>query len=74
MPDEERDYFIENNTETHLYFPVEKYPTKPKSLNLEKTPNYEGTLVGIKAQYLIFEDNTVFNVRSNEGLIIEISL
>ena len=74
VPDEASDYFIENNTETHLYFPVEKYPTKPKSLNLEKTPNYEGTLVGIKAQYLIFEDNTVFNVRSNEGLIIEISL
>ena len=38
-----------------------------KSLNLFKTPNYEGKLTGIKGQYLIFEDQTVFNIRSNEG-------
>jgi hypothetical protein len=45
---------------------------KPKSLNLKKTPNYKGKLVGIKGQYLIFEDETVFNVRANEGLVVNI--
>ena len=55
-------------------FPVEHYPLKPKSLNLSKTPNYSGKLVGIKGQYLIFEDNTVFNVRANEGLVVELSM
>jgi hypothetical protein len=53
-----------------LQFPVHKYPEKPKSLNLTKTPEYEGILVGIKGQYLIFDDETVFNVRSSEGLVI----
>ena len=43
---------------------------KPQSLNLSKTPVYSGVLKGIKGQYLIFEDNTVFNVRSNEGLVV----
>ena len=74
IPEEAKQYFIENNTETHLNFPVKKYPEKPKSLNLIKTPNYTGKLVGIKGQYLIFDDETVFNVRSNEGLVVSIEV
>ncbi|NNK81852.1 MAG: DUF2797 domain-containing protein [Flavobacteriaceae bacterium] len=74
MPEEAKAYFIESNTETNLEFPVYKYPTKPKSLNLSKTPEYTGKLVGIKGQYLIFEDETVFNVRSNEGLVVGIDV
>ncbi|WP_339700819.1 DUF2797 domain-containing protein [uncultured Marixanthomonas sp.] len=72
IPDEAKEYYIENNSETNLEFPVLQYPTKLKSLNLQKTPFYEGVLKGIKAQYLIFEDNTVFNVRGNEGYVVEI--
>jgi len=72
IPDKAKQYFIENNSETNLNFPVIKYPEKPKSLNLIKTPNYTGKLVGIKGQYLIFDDETVFNVRSNEGLVVDI--
>jgi len=74
IPKEAEEYFIDNNTETHLHFPVKKYPEKPKSLNLIKTLNYTGKLVGIKGQYLIFEDETVFNVRANEGLVVEITI
>ena len=74
IPEEAKQYFIENNTETHLNFPVNKYPEKPKSLNLIKTPKYTGKLVGIKGQYLIFDDETVFNVRSNEGLVVSIEV
>ena len=72
IPEEDKEYFIENNSETHMDFPVLQYPVKLKSLNLAKTPNYEGVLKGIKGQYLIFEDNTVFNVRSNEGFVVNI--
>lgn len=72
IPNEVQEYFIENNTETTLNFPVEKYPEKPKSLNLLKEQSYTGTLMGIKGQYLIFEDETVFNVRANEGLVVNI--
>ena len=70
IPNEAAAYFIKNNTETHLDFPVLKYPEKVKSLNLSKTPHFEGVLKGIKGQYLIFEDNTVFNVRGNEGYYV----
>ncbi|MGM5468830.1 DUF2797 domain-containing protein [Flavobacteriaceae bacterium LMO-SS05] len=74
IPDEAKDYFIETNTETNLEFPVLHYPIKPKSLNLEKDLTYTGVLKGIKGQYLIFEDDTVFNIRSNEGLVIAIEI
>ncbi|MFC4267627.1 DUF2797 domain-containing protein [Polaribacter marinivivus] len=74
IPEEAMPYFIENNTETNLNFPVLKYPEKPKSLNIEKQKKYKGKLVGIKGQYLIFEDETVFNIRSNEGLVVSIEL
>lgn len=74
IPEEAQDYFIESNTETNIDFPVNKYPEKPKSLNLEKQQQFSGKLVGIKGQYLIFEDDTVFNVRANEGLVVTISI
>ena len=74
IPDEAKEYFMENKTETHMDFPVLQYPKKLKSLNLVKHLNYEGTLKGIKGQYLIFEDDTVFNVRSNEGLVVTITV
>ena len=31
-------------------------------------------LAGIKGQYLIFEDSTVFNIRGNEGFRVEIDI
>ncbi len=72
IPNEAIDYFIESNTETNIEFPVLQYPEKPNSLNLDKTPKYTGKLKGIKGQYLIFEDQTVFNVRGSEGYVVNI--
>lgn len=74
IPNEAKDYFIENNSETNLEFPVLNYPDKPKSLNLEKDLSYSGVLKGIKGQYLIFEDDTVFNIRASEGLVVDIEV
>ena len=75
IPKEVKEYFLENNVnETNIEFPVLKFPKKIKSLNLKKTPNYRGVLKGIKGQYLIFEDGTVFNVRSNEGYYVNITI
>jgi hypothetical protein len=60
----EKEPFYQVSTEeaTSLNFPVLKYPTKIKSFNLDKTPMIEGTLEGIKGQYLIF-DTGVINMR-----------
>ena len=74
IPDEASVYYIESNTETHLEFPVLQYPKKVKSLNLDKTPIYSGVLKGIKGQYLIFEDSTVFNVRGSEGYVVSLEV
>ncbi|MEP3210967.1 MAG: DUF2797 domain-containing protein [Maribacter sp.] len=74
VPQEAAAYFIDNNTETNLEFPVLQYPEKVKSLNLSKTPEFEGVLKGIKGQYLIFEDNTVFNVRGSEGYYVSLAI
>ncbi len=74
IPEEAAEYYLENNSETNLQFPVLRYPEKPKSLNLEKNPLFEGVLKGIKGQYLIFEDDTVFNIRSNEGYVVSITV
>jgi len=72
IPNEVKEYLLDYKTETHLEFPVLQYPTKVKSLSLEKTPIIEGILIGIKGQYLIFEDGMVFNVRNHEGYVIEL--
>ncbi|WP_149304041.1 DUF2797 domain-containing protein [Pareuzebyella sediminis] len=74
IPSEAKQYFIRNRTETHLDFPVLEYPVKVKSLNLDKQPAYEGILKGIKGQYFIFGDGTVFNVRGNEGYYVSLEI
>ena len=51
---------------TVLNYPVEQYPQKITALNLDKTPVIEGTLLGIKGQYLIL-DSGVLNVRKYTG-------
>ena len=74
VPTEVQQFLIENNVETSFNFPVYQYPKKPKSLNIVKEQLYIGKLVGVKGQYLIFEDQTVFNVRSNEGIVVRIKI
>jgi len=49
-----------------INYPVDKYPTKVKSLNFDKTPEITGLLAGIKGQYLIL-DSGVLNIRKFSG-------
>jgi hypothetical protein len=51
---------------TEIRYPVLEHPQKVKSFNLDKTPDIEGTLLGIKGQYLIF-DTGVINMRKYGG-------
>ena len=74
IPKEVKPFFLsENKIKWDLDFPVQRYPEKVKSLNLSKTPVFEQRLVGIKGQYLLFDDDTVFNVRGNEGTVVELA-
>ena len=63
---------LNNEPVTTLNYPVEQYPEKVKALNLDKTPEISGTLVGIKGQYLIF-DTGVLNIRKYSGYQINLS-
>ncbi len=55
-----------------IKFPVSEYPEKVKSLNFDKQPEIEGTLKGIKGQYLIL-DTGVLNIRKFSGYNIEVN-
>ena len=75
IPDEAKAFFkTEQNNLVEMIYPVIEYPKKINSLSLEKTTSFSGILMGIKGQYLIFDDGTVFNVRSNEGFVVALSL
>tara|TARA_Y100000590_G_C15671816_1_gene996531 strand:- start:392 stop:820 length:429 start_codon:yes stop_codon:yes gene_type:complete len=50
----------------NICYPVIEFPKKIISFNFDKNPIVEGTLVGIKGQYLIF-DTGVINVRKFTG-------
>ena len=75
IPPEVKEYFYQQKGEVYqMHFPVLQYPKKVTSLSLDKSPNFQGKLTGIKGQYLIFEDGTVFNVRTFEGYVVKISV
>ena len=75
IPKDLKPFIVHDEVPIHkLEFPVLQYPNKVQSLNLIKTPLYEGKLIGIRGQYLMFEDATVFNVRSNEGQCVKWTL
>ena len=75
LPDEVLPYYLESNADVwELNYPVLHYPFKVKSLNLVTAQQYEGVLKGIKGQYLLFEDGTVFNIRNNEGIVVRWTL
>ena len=73
LPEEVQQYFNTDSEIMNLKYPVLNYPDKVTSLSLEKQPSFSGKLIGIKGQYFIFEDGTVFNVRSSEGFVVRIS-
>lgn len=62
-----------DNDVVNLDFPVLEYPKKITSFNLDKVPEAEGTLQGIKGQYLIF-DTGVINLRKYTGYHLSIQV
>ncbi|UTW49450.1 DUF2797 domain-containing protein [Bacterioplanoides sp. SCSIO 12839] len=53
-------------------FPVEQFPTKITSFNLDKNPLVEGCLKGIKGQYLLL-DTGVINIRKFTSYSVSVS-
>lgn len=63
--------YLEYESARQFIYPVEHYPEKVKSHNLDKTPVIRGILQGIKGQYLIL-DTGVINIRKYTGYEIKV--
>ena len=74
LPSDLKQYFVEDDTIYNFIYPSEKYPTNVSSINLQKTAAIEGVLTGIKGQYLIFDNEYVFNVRRHTSFEIELNI
>lgn len=61
---------LSDQSVANIEYPVEKYPEKVKSFNLDKVPEVSGVLQGIKGQYLIL-DTGVINIRKFGGYEVE---
>jgi hypothetical protein len=71
LPSDLTQYWIENDEVTSLNYPVLEYPEKVSSMSFDKTAQIQGTLTGIRGQYLIFDTKNVINIRRHTGYEIE---
>lgn len=55
-----------------LSYPTQRFPEKLNSFNFDKTARVGGHLIGIKGQYLLFEEG-VINVRRFTGYEVEVA-
>ncbi|MFT5980649.1 MAG: hypothetical protein ACI898_001422 [Flavobacteriales bacterium] len=72
LPMDYEAFFSDNDEITKIQYPVLEYPIKPVSVKLDKLDVLEGTLKGIKGQYLLFDNGRVINMRSHSGYYIEL--
>ncbi|RMF14010.1 MAG: DUF2797 domain-containing protein [Gammaproteobacteria bacterium] len=61
------------DTEHRFGYPVQRYPEKVRTLSFDKSPEFEGMLMGIKGQYLIL-DTGCLNIRKHTGYEVDFEL
>lgn len=71
VPAHYQSFLLEERNSKKIAYPLNDHPEKIKTLSLDKVEKVGGTLIGIKGQYLIFEDG-VFNVRGHTGYDVKI--
>lgn len=74
LPEDLTQYFSENDDLTAISYPVLSFPSKVKSISFDKTPIIEGKLKGIKGQYLIFDNDTVINIRKHTSYFVKLDV
>lgn len=73
LPDDLKSYVVRDEMINSLEFPVLDYPQKVKSLSFDKQEVIEGTLTGIKGQYLMFDYCFVLNIRKHQGYLVSMT-
>jgi len=72
VPEELKQYIIDDDQIFSFNYPVKEYPVKVKSISLDKSYEFAGELAGIKGQYLIFKGGNVINIRKHGGYLVRI--
>ncbi|WP_430817019.1 DUF2797 domain-containing protein [Carboxylicivirga sp. RSCT41] len=72
LPAELKQYAKADETVWRLNYPVDAFPLKPQSLTFDKEASISGTLMGIKGQYLLLDNDRVLNIRKHNGYLVRI--
>jgi hypothetical protein len=73
FPEDFKNFYSMEHEMIRLDYPYEA-PEKINSFTLDKSPEFEAVLNGIKGQYLSFEGGNFMNVRAHEGYVIELEV
>jgi methylmalonyl-CoA/ethylmalonyl-CoA epimerase len=73
IPEEYQRYTLIDNNPWKIEYPILEYPLKASSLKLDKAKVIEGKLIGIRGQYLLFENGGI-NMRSHAGYRVSLSV
>lgn len=71
IPDDYKKFIVDDAQVIRLSYPVLKYPSKAKSVDLDKNPEVSGVFNGIRGQY-VFIDEAAINIRKYGGYEIDI--
>lgn len=72
LPAELHQYLLPQEQPVIIEYPLLAYPPKIASVQLARTPEVSGRLMGIKGQYLIWEDGRVLNIRNHTGYHVNV--
>jgi hypothetical protein len=73
LPFDLRQYFVDDDEIVKIIYPVQSFPSKIQGINLDKIKEISGKLLGIKGQYLIFENGQVINIRKYGGYRLQLT-
>jgi hypothetical protein len=65
-------YIPEADSEYSIIYPIVEFPVKVKSHSFDKELIFNGTLMGVKGQYLLLNGGKVLNIRNHGGYMVEI--
>lgn len=74
LPEELHHYQYNDNTIWEFNYPVNEFPTSPKTVNFDKQTQVFGKLNGIKGQYLLFDQERALNIRKHSGYLVTLQV
>ena len=71
LPEELKRYYLQEDLLQKFLYPVREYVFLRNNVNLQTEVSISGVLVGIKGQYLMFQNGNVLNMRAHIGFVTE---